>query len=75
MYIVAIGWIYVTLLMAVTETNVTAGILTFTLYGLMPLSLLLWLFGTPLRRRKLRDAEKAPATSESNGHDTSESSK
>jgi membrane protein implicated in regulation of membrane protease activity len=59
MYIIAIAWIYVTLLMAVTEANVTAGILTFSLYGLLPLSLLLWLFGTPMRRRRLRsDAEK-----------------
>lgn len=58
MYIIAIAWIYVTLLMALTETNVTAGILTFALYGVMPLSLLLWLFGSPMRRRKLRDAEK-----------------
>jgi hypothetical protein len=57
MYIIAIAWIYVTLLMALTETNVIAGILTFTLYGLMPLALLLWLFGTPIRRRRLREAE------------------
>ncbi len=57
MYIVAIGWIYVTLLMAVTEPNIIAGILTFTLYGLLPLSLLLWIFGAPLRRRRLREAE------------------
>lgn len=55
MYIIAIAWIYVTLLMAVTETNVTAGILTFTLYGLLPLALLLWLFGTPIRRRRKRE--------------------
>jgi hypothetical protein len=58
MYIVAIAWIYVTLLMAVTEANVTAGILTFLLYGVMPLALLLWLFGSPIRRRRLSDAEK-----------------
>ena len=51
MYIVAIGWIYVTLLMALTEPNITAGILTFGFYGLAPLALLLWLFGTPQRRR------------------------
>ncbi|MBU1235585.1 MAG: hypothetical protein KJ634_00865 [Gammaproteobacteria bacterium] len=57
MYIVAIGWIYVTLLMAVTEPNVIAGILTFTLYGLLPLSLLLWIFGAPMRRRRLRESE------------------
>jgi hypothetical protein len=58
MYIVAIGWLFVTVLMALTETNVTAGILTFILYGLLPLALLLWIFGTPMRRRRLRDAEK-----------------
>jgi hypothetical protein len=52
MYIVAIAWIYVTLLMALTETNVTAGILTFGLYGLAPLALLLWLTGGPARRRR-----------------------
>lgn len=57
MYIVAIAWIYVTLLMALAETNVTAGILTFTLYGLLPLALLLWLFGTPIRRRRLREKD------------------
>jgi hypothetical protein len=54
MYIVAIAWIYVTLLMAVTETNITAAILTFCLYGLAPLALILWLFGTPHRRRLAR---------------------
>jgi hypothetical protein len=59
MYIVAIAWIYVTLLMALTETNVIAGILTFALYGLAPLSLLLWLTGFPeRRRRKLVDESK-----------------
>lgn len=51
MYVIAIGWLYVTLLMAATETNLTAGVLTFALYGIAPLALLLWLFGTPQRRR------------------------
>ena len=52
MYVIAIAWLYVTLLMAMTEANITAGILTFILYGLAPLALLLWLLGTPARRRK-----------------------
>ncbi len=60
MYIIAIAWIYVTLLMAVTETNITAGILTFVLYGLAPLALLLWLLGTPARRRRLRRDAQQP---------------
>jgi hypothetical protein len=51
MYVIAIGWLYVTLLMAATETNLTAGVFTFVVYGAAPLALLLWLFGTPQRRR------------------------
>ena len=55
MYVIAIGWLYVTLLMAATEPNVTAGLLTFVFYGAAPLALLLWLRGTP-RRRLAREA-------------------
>ncbi len=51
MYIIAIAWLYVTLLMAATEKSVTAGVLTFTFYGLLPCALLLWLLGTRHRRR------------------------
>lgn len=51
MYVIAIGWLYVTLLMAATETSLTAGALTFLFYGLAPLVLLLWLMGTPQRKR------------------------
>ena len=51
MYVIAIGWLYVTLLMAATEANLTAGVLTFVLYGAAPLALFLWLFGTPQRNR------------------------
>lgn len=51
MYVIAIAWLYVTVLMAATEPNITAGILTFALYGAAPLALFLWLFGTPQRRR------------------------
>ena len=43
MYIVAIGWLWVVLMMSLTETSVTAGILTFFFYGLAPLALFLWL--------------------------------
>jgi hypothetical protein len=55
MYIVAIAWIYVVLLMAMSETSAVAGVLTFVFYGLLPLALLLWLVGTPIRRRRLRE--------------------
>lgn len=62
MYIIAIGWLWVVLMMAITESNVVAGVLTFTFYGLLPCALLMWLLGTPARRRR-RAADAASATS------------
>ncbi len=61
MYIIVIAWLYVTVLMALTETSVVAGILTLVFYGLLPTALLWWLFGRPGRgRRAARIPEKAP---------------
>lgn len=50
MYIVAIAWMYVVILMSATEKTFTAGLLTFAFYGLLPCALLLWLLGTKHRR-------------------------
>lgn len=56
MYIIAIAWFYVTMMMAITEPNLTAGCLTLLFYGLLPCGLFLWLVGTPQRKRnKLRE--------------------
>jgi hypothetical protein len=52
MHIVAIAWLFVTILMALTERSVTAGLLTFILYGLAPLSLFWWIVATPRRRAR-----------------------
>jgi membrane protein implicated in regulation of membrane protease activity len=52
MYLVAIGWLYVALLAAVSDTTVLGGILSFVFYGVAPLALVLWLLGTPARRRR-----------------------
>lgn len=62
MYIIAIGWLWVVLMMSVTESNLVAGLLSFVFYGLFPCSLLLWLLGTPARRRRqaAAEAEAAP---------------
>lgn len=56
MYIVAIGWLWVALMMSLTETSLSAGLLSFFFYGLAPLALFLWLVGTPARRRHSRRA-------------------
>ena len=61
MYIVAIAWLYVTLMMAVTEKNMVSGVLTFVFFGLAPCALLLWLLGGPTRRRARIRAAKAAA--------------
>jgi hypothetical protein len=57
MYIVAIAWIYVVLLMSFTETSIVAGVATFFFYGIFPLAILLYLMGTPRRRRDRRRRE------------------
>lgn len=59
MYIIAIGWLYVTLLMAFTEVNLVAAVLTFVFYGVLPVSILMWLLGSPMRRRKRAAQEMA----------------
>lgn len=72
MYIVAIGWLWVVLMMAVTETSVTAGLLTFFFYGLAPLALFLWLVGTPARRRHSGRAAPREGRASSGGSERSE---
>lgn len=60
MYIIAIAWSYVALMMAISEETIVGGVLTFVFYGLAPLALFLWIFGTPARRRA-RHASEAKA--------------
>ena len=57
LYLVAIAWVYVVLLMAMTEQSVVAGVMTFLLYCVVPLTVILYLMGTPQRRRKRRADE------------------
>lgn len=59
MYITAIAWIYVAIMAAVTEPNLTAGIVTFLFWGVLPVSILLYILGSPARRRRRKAAESA----------------
>lgn len=64
MYLVAIAWMYVVLMMAAAEATgpngtVLGAVMTLLLYGLLPVGLLLYLMGTPLRRRARRAQEQA----------------
>lgn len=56
MLIVAIAWIYVVALMALTEPTVVAGVMTLLMYCVVPLGILFYLTGSG--RRKRRAAEQ-----------------
>jgi hypothetical protein len=58
MYIVALAWIYVVFMMSITEQSVIAGIMTFLLYGILPVAIILYVMGTPQRKRNRKNAEK-----------------
>lgn len=65
MHIVALAWMFVVLLWALAEATAPQGSLLgafFTLvgYGLLPLALVLYLMGTPMRRRARLAAETQP---------------
>ena len=64
MYIVPIAWMYVTVMMAVAEASSPQGTLlgagiTFVLYGLLPMGIVLYIMGTPARKRAIRAREAA----------------
>ncbi|MGC3985233.1 MAG: hypothetical protein QM777_11160 [Pseudorhodoferax sp.] len=64
MYLVVIAWMYVALMMAVAEATSTQGTLlgalvTFVLYGLLPVALVVYLMLAPARRKLLRAREAA----------------
>jgi hypothetical protein len=63
MYLVAIAWMYVVLMMALAEATskqgtVLGAVFTFLLYGVGPLGLVLYLLGTPGRRQRQRALEQ-----------------
>ncbi len=75
MYLIAIAWIYVVLLMSIAEATNTTGtllgaLITFLLYGLLPLSVVLYIMRTPARKRAIKAREKVEAEeSQKTNHD------
>lgn len=71
MYLVAIAWMYVVLMMTLAEALSSQGtligaLMTLVLYGLLPLSILLYIMGTPLRRRRARRQATEESTLQKN---------
>lgn len=64
MYLIVIGWMYVVLMMSVAEaTNTTGtvlgGIVTFFLYGILPVGIVVYVMRAPQRRRAIKAREAA----------------
>lgn len=73
MHLVALAWIYVVLMMAVVEAlspqgSVLGAFFTFVLYGALPLSIVLYVMGAPMRRRARQRAEASAASSAADEH-------
>lgn len=73
MHIAAVGWIYVVLMMAITEDSVVAGIMTFLFYGVLPVLLILYVTGSGNRRRR-RAQEQAERYAQKDSSDNSSTS-
>jgi len=63
-HLIVIGWLYVVVMMAVAEATASNGtvlgaIITFVLYGLAPVALVVYLLGAPGRRRAIKERELA----------------
>ncbi len=74
MYLVLIAWIYVAFMMAIAEAmspvgSVLGAVFTFVLYGLLPMSVVGYIMGTPARRRalKVKEAAERAQASAANG--------
>ena len=67
MYLIAIAWGFVVVLMALVEATSSEGTVlgaffTLLLYGVLPLSIVMYVLGTPMRRtarKKLEELDQA----------------
>jgi hypothetical protein len=64
MYMIPIGWLYVALMMRVAEAtnsngSILGALITFVLYGLLPVALVLYFMGAPGRKRAIKQREAA----------------
>lgn len=64
MYLVLIAWMYVALMMAVAEATspigtVLGALITFVLYGALPMGVVGYIMGSPARKRAIKAKEMA----------------
>ena len=68
LHLIGLAWMFVVVLMALAEGTSSQGswlgaFFTLLLYGLMPLAILMYVLGTPGRKRALREREAQDAVS------------
>jgi len=64
LHLIVIAWLYVVVMMSVAEASSTTGtvlgaVITFVLYGVGPVALVVYLLTTPARRRAQKEREAA----------------
>ena len=62
MYLIVIAWMYVVIMMSVAEAASSNGsllgaLITFALYGLVPVALVVYLMGAPARNKAIKQRE------------------
>ena len=60
MYIVAIGWAYVILMMAITSSSLVKGLMVAFFLGVLPLWLFIYVAGSSRRRSMANKVADAP---------------
>lgn len=73
MYLVIIAWLYVTLMMAAAEAtssngSVLGAVVTFVLYGLLPMVIVIYILDTPRRKRQLHARRHAQNAAQAEPH-------
>jgi hypothetical protein len=68
MYIVAIGWAYVILMMAITASSIGKALAILMFLGVLPLALFVYVFGRPKRRSVAVSDEKSNQSDTTDAH-------
>jgi predicted membrane channel-forming protein YqfA (hemolysin III family) len=68
MLVVAIGWMYVVLMLALSKSTLAAAAGVFVFYGVLPLGVILYIIGFPRRARAGKRHESVDVAGE-HAHD------